>query len=53
MFTAYPGTLDELAAVLDRAMTGFDVFGNDTESQYRRLAKICHPDRFCAGPEQE
>lgn len=53
MFTANPGSLDELATLLDRAATAFEVFGDDTDGQYRRLVKICHPDRFPAGLQQE
>ncbi len=53
MFTVYPSTLDELATLLDQPATAFDVFGNDVEGQYCHLVKICHPDRFPPGPEQE
>jgi hypothetical protein len=53
MSTAYPATLDQLAALLDRAATASEIFGADAEGQYVRLAKICHPDRFPPGPEQE
>jgi hypothetical protein len=53
MSTAHPDNLDELAALLDRALTACEVFGSDTDAAYCRLAKICHPDRFPAGPKQE
>ena len=53
MSAAFPGTLDQLAALLERAATASEVFGHDTEGQYCRLAKLCHPDLFPSGPEQD
>lgn len=49
---ARPATIDELAALLDRANTAADVFGSEPEAEYRRLAKLCHPDRFHTAAEQ-
>lgn len=46
-------TLDELAALLDRATAASEVFGDDAAAGYRHLAKLCHPDRFPPGTEQE
>ena len=53
MSEAFPSTLAELADLLDQATTAFEVFGNDTEGQYRYLARLCHPDLFSPGPEQD
>jgi len=53
MFAPFSGTLDELAALLDRAAAASEIFGHDAGGQYRRLARICHPDLFPAGPEQD
>jgi hypothetical protein len=53
MSAAFPGTLDQLADLLGRAATAFEVFGHDTEGQYCRMAKLCHPDLFPPGAEQD
>ena len=53
MSAAFPGTLDELAALLDRVATATDVFGLDVERAYCRLVKFCHPDLFPPGPLQD
>jgi hypothetical protein len=53
MFPTNPQTLDELAALLDHAQSAAEVFGVDVEGGYRRYVKICHPDRFSPGAEQE
>jgi hypothetical protein len=43
---ANPSTLAELASLLDRASAASEIFGSDPTGEYRRLAKLCHPDRF-------
>ena len=53
MFSAIPTTLDDLAALLGRAASAEEVFGSDVEGSYRRYVKICHPDHFSPGAEQE
>lgn len=53
MSAAFPGILDQLADLLERATIAAEVLGRDTEGQYRRLAKLCHPDLFPPGPEQD
>jgi hypothetical protein len=53
MFAPFPTTLDQLADLLNRAKTPLDVFGHDTLKQYCRLAKLCHPDLFLPGAEQD
>ena len=53
MSAVFPGTLDQLGDLLERAVTAFEVFGSDTDGQYCRLAKLCHPDLFPPGPEQD
>jgi hypothetical protein len=52
MFSGIPATLDELAALMDRAASAGEVFGDDLEGRYRRYVKICHPDRFPPGADQ-
>jgi hypothetical protein len=42
-------TLAEIQQLLDTARAPNDVFGSDVVTGYRRLAGICHPDRFAAG----
>ncbi len=53
MFAAVPNALDQLADLMDRAANAFEVFGRDPEAEYRRLAKLCHPDLFPPGPVQD
>jgi hypothetical protein len=53
MGSGFPTTLEELAALLERATTAGEIFGGDLEGRYRRYALLCHPDRFPAGPDQE
>src|SRR4051812_15805748 len=51
--TATTQALDELADLLQNASTVTGIFGDELLKQYRRLAKICHPDCFPVGPQQE
>lgn len=53
MFTREPSNLDELARLLDQAKDASEVFGDQRERRYRRFARLCHPDLFAEGPEQE
>jgi hypothetical protein len=53
MDAAIPHSLDDLAALLDRARLPQDVFGADVPRRYRRFAKLCHPDLFATSPEKE
>ena len=45
--------LDELIEALANATTAGDLFPQDPAADYRRLAKLCHPDRFAPGPRQD
>jgi hypothetical protein len=45
-------TLDDLAKALDEAIACSDLFPHDLKADYRRLANLCHPDRFLPGPDQ-
>jgi hypothetical protein len=45
--------LAELAARLKRAKNVKEVFEGNPASDYRRLAKLCHPDLFSPGPQQD
>ncbi len=49
---ANPTTLSELATLLDRATAVSEIFGNDATGEYRRLAKLCHPDLFSLESER-
>lgn len=48
-----PTTLDELVVALARATTVAELFPHGAVADYRRLAKLCHPDRFPPGPRQD
>jgi hypothetical protein len=46
-------SLEELAELLERATEAKDIFPGDPTVEYRRLAKLCHPDLFSPGPRQD
>lgn len=46
-------TLGDLATVLDQATAVNDLFPHDLKADYRRLANLCHPDRYAPGPDQQ
>jgi hypothetical protein len=53
MAGVFPASMDQLADLLDEATTAFAVFGHDIQGRYCRMAKLCHPDLFSAGLQQD